>query len=376
MAMSPDRSATYEMLGRRVRVEYDSRTARGADILREELSRYPRAGDGVPDLTVRYRPVDVPGGGLVNPRNHVELKDGFVMRHRMATVRVRMDGPRLAAIDFHPTSANSALVTHVRRMLDMQFSSREERAGVMFHEMVLVPAAYWMSDLAIVHASAFSDSDGRVTLVGGTGGVGKTSLALELCMHHGFRFLADDIAFVDDGGHVWPNLAYPKIYAYNLEDNPSLAERLLAGRGAVDRLHWALHRRRGPQYVRRRIAPDVLYGSYDRDGGPLHRYVVLAREDRSDVSVTDLDASQAASMSTALMQAEYYPFHNHLHWHAFNRSVMGRTASLTLRRTVDRWEALLRGVLADARCNLVRIPLTMPHDRFKREMADLLARKD
>lgn len=243
---------------------------------------------------------------------------------------------------------------------------------MIFHEMVLVPAAHWMAELAVVHASAFSDEHGAVTMIGGTGGVGKTSLALELCLKHGFRFLADDISFIAEDGHVWPNLAYPKIYAYNLEGNPDLAARVLGGRGIGDRVHWAVHRRRGAQFVRRRVAPDVLYGSYDRDGGPLRRYVILTREDRSGVDVSELPAARAAALSTALMPPEYHQFHNHLYWHAFNRGVMGDVPSIAVADVLRRWESILARVFEGAICLLVRLPVSMEHLAFKETMAGLL----
>lgn len=361
---------TLRMLGRTVHVVTDAST--GAEVLRDELRLYPEA-DGKPDLTVRYEAIENESGALLNPRTHSEFGDGFVMRQRMANVHFMLADGRLDGVRFYPTHSSSTVLTRVRRMADMQYTSREERAGVIFHEMVLVPAAHWMTDMAVVHASAFSDSSGRVTLIGGTGGVGKTSLALDLCLHRGYRFLADDIAFVDDAGHVWPNFAYPKIYAYNLEDSPELSERILSGRGAMDRIHWLLHRSRGAQFVRRRIAPDVLYGNVDRAGGALHRYVILAREERSDVHVEEITPARAASMSTALMQPEYYSFHNHLHWHAYNRAVSGRPPSTTVPVTVDRWTHLLTDVLAHVGCLLVRVPASMPHAVFKQSLSELLA---
>lgn len=359
------------MAGRFVRVEYD--TSAGSAVLRRELSRYPAAEPAAePDVTIRYRPVDTSDRTYVNPKSHEEVDGGFVMRHRMATVRFHLEGRQLTGADFRPSSASSRLLVGARRMLDMQYSSREERSGVIFHELVLVPAMHWMPDLLLVHASTFSDDAGRVTLIGGTGGVGKTSLAMELCLKHGFRFAGDDIAVVDAGGHVWPNLAYPKIYAYNVEGNPALYERLLGGRGRADRLHWHVHRWRGGAAVRRRIAPDELYGTYDAEGGPLGRYVILVREERSQIGVSEIDPSRAASMSVSLMLAEYYPFHNHLHWHAFNRLAAGREPSATIQNTVERWEAQFRDVLEATSCLLVRVPVAIDHDAFKREMAALL----
>lgn len=121
MPPAPDDVATYHMLGRSIRVEYDG--SRGSDILRSELSRYP-ATDEPAHLTVHYGPVEAPSPKLVNPRIHVELKNGFVMRQRMADVRFGLKGSNLLRVDFRPASASSRLLTQARRLLDIQHTSR------------------------------------------------------------------------------------------------------------------------------------------------------------------------------------------------------------------------------------------------------------
>lgn len=365
-------TSSYHIFGRVVRVVSD-RSAAGR-ILEEELSRYPPAPeDAEPDLVVRLRRNEPGAGRLVNPRVHEEAESGFLARYRMADVEFRLDGSALRSIDFLPTRPDTALLRHARRWLDMQFTSREERAGVIFHEMVMVPSVYFEPALALVHASAFEDPDGGVTLVGGTGGVGKTSLEIELCLNHGFRFLADDVTVVGRGGHVWPNLAFPKIYAYNLEDNEELAARVLGRRGLGDRLHWHSHRRLGPANVRRRVAPEILYGGFSREGGPLRRYVILVREDRPALHVSEISAARAADMSVAVMETEYQEFHNHIHWHAFNRMAAGREPVLRVQDVLDRWRDQLTSVFGGASCQLARVPMHMAHADFKRQMAGLLA---
>ncbi len=369
--MMIDRTSAYRMMGRNVAVWRDA--SKGAAILAKELAAYPAAaGPASPDLVVRYAPVECDGLRFANPSIHHEMGDGFIVRGRMATVRFRFTKNRLSGVDFYPVSAASLLKRGMRRMADMQYTSREERAGIIFHEWVAGPAAYWMPDLALVHASSFSDERG-VTLIGGTGGAGKTSLALTLCRRHGFRFVADDISFVGEDGHVWPNLAWPKIYGYNVEGDPELARRLLGGRAAADRLHWTVHRSRGLAFVRRRMAPDVLYDGCNREGGPVFRYVILLCEDRPDIHISELPPARAAAMSVHVMQAEYAGFHNHLHWHAMHREAEGRLPSVSAPDVFQRWRETLTRVLERAQCHLARIPRSMEHAAFRRRMASWLA---
>ena len=54
--MSAERMCTYRMMGWNVQVRYDA--SKGAAILEEELAAYPlAAAQGVPDLAIRYAPV-------------------------------------------------------------------------------------------------------------------------------------------------------------------------------------------------------------------------------------------------------------------------------------------------------------------------------
>jgi len=84
---------------------------------------------------------------------------------------------------------------------------------------MLIPSIYFNKNLAPVHCAGVSDHENRAILIGGTGGVGKTSLEMELCRNYGCSFINDDISVLDSDGWVYPNLAFPKIYGYNLENN-------------------------------------------------------------------------------------------------------------------------------------------------------------
>ena len=55
--MSAERVYAYCMMGRNVEIRYDA--SKGAAILQEELAAYPpAAAPGVPDIVVRYAPVE------------------------------------------------------------------------------------------------------------------------------------------------------------------------------------------------------------------------------------------------------------------------------------------------------------------------------
>jgi hypothetical protein len=78
--------------------------------------------------------------------------------------------------------------------------------------------------------------DGHAVALAAWGGVGKTSLMLQLVQHRGWQFLADDLAVLDDSGAVYRSPWRIPVYAHSLDGKGELRRRLFTGRGLVDRL--------------------------------------------------------------------------------------------------------------------------------------------
>ncbi|MEM1041149.1 MAG: hypothetical protein AAGI91_00825 [Bacteroidota bacterium] len=360
------------LFGRTVEAWVDGTSA--GRTLAEELALYPEAApDAEPDLVVRLGDTAPARPLATNPSTHAEHASGFTARYTVATVAYHFEESRLRELGIQINTPRSPLWRQAQRFADMQFSTRDDRAGIVFHELALVPAAALDPERVPVHASALEAPDGSVTLFGGTGGVGKTSLCIELCLHSGHRFVADDIAVLGPDGHVFPNLAYPKIYGYNLTDNDPLREAVFAERGPLDRAHWHLHQLRGLDKVRRRAAPDVLYGSFSRAGGPVRRYVLLARGHTPTLRLDPVSPAEAAALSVSVLEAELGDFLNHLRWHAYNRRLLGMPPLATASDVASRWRSGLEKALDGAECLIARVPAGMEHGAFKRSMREALA---
>ncbi len=355
-----------------MRVDFDD--SEGSRTLEEELSIYPVcASDRAPELIFEHLPLERFPASLHNPHSHVEDENGFTAHFTMASVRFSFERQELRRIRFYENTSAHALMRGARRLADIQFTSRAERSGVVFHELALFPAMYFFRDRALVHASALQADDDAILLIGGTGGVGKTSLELHLGLHAGYRFVADDICAVDANGRVWPSLAYPKIYAYNLADDDSLRRRVMGSRGAMDRMHWMIRGRFGKSKVRRRVSPAALYGRISTKAGRLRSYAILARESISDVRADVIDPARAACMSTAVLETEFSQFNNHLSWHRFNRLARGQEPVTTLSEVTERWRVVLERAFAEAQCRLIRIPMRMDHAEFKSRVGALVS---
>jgi hypothetical protein len=363
----------FRIFGRTVVVEsMDGETGRA---LMDELRVYPEADMGEPpELTIRHGPAYTPGVGvrLVNPSSHHYLEDGFHASYGPVGVRFRLHEGRLVRVEFSLQSDPAGLRRWITRWRNLQFSTNSEAIGQIFHELVLIPAVYFDPHRFLLHAAGVEAPTGGVTLIGGTGGVGKTSLEIELCRSHGYRFVADDIVVASPRGVIWPNLAFPKIYGYNLAENPAMERDIFAGRPFLDRLQWHYRLRRNPATIRRRVTPDRLYGDYSREGGRLHRYIVLTRENRPDIHITDLDSLTAARMSVRVMEAEYGLFHQHLCWSEFNELAAGASGAPTLRSVLERWEWMAAEAFGSVECLQVRLPEAMDHGVFRRTVSEFI----
>ena len=342
------------------------------DVLRRELAVYPRAPrDAEPDLSVIVGAA--PTGEILssNPSVHVERAGGFTARYVVAEVDHVWREGRLRELRVRVNRPGSALWRQAQRAADFQFATREARIGMVMHESALVPGAALDPERVPLHASALEQPDGTMLLLGGTGGVGKTSLCMELGRQPGYRFAADDIAVLDASGHVYPNLAYPKVYAYNLMGDDPLRQSILGGRGVLDRVHWHAHRLRGLDKVRRRVSPDVLYGPPSA-GGRAGRYLLLMREARSGIAVEPVEVEKAAALSARVLETELAALLKHASWHAYNARLLGREPRVTPEGLLAGWRQTLAQALSGATCEIARIPRDMEHGAFRREMGAVL----
>ncbi|MCD4755825.1 MAG: hypothetical protein K8R75_08490 [Deltaproteobacteria bacterium] len=357
----------YKMLGRVVQVEY------GADPysvnLMDELFLYPISQDIVPDVIFRIGPHQV-HGALSNPKIH-SFSPGSMLAD-MHSVIVKWNAythPFVVNLSFKKSTRNN-IINPLRRFLDRQYALSWESAGQIFHELVLVPSVYFIKNLVLVHASAMISPEGQGILVGGTGGVGKTSLELELIMHRKWRFLADDIAFLTGSGQIYANLAYPKIYAYNVRGSSLIRKKLLSGRSVLDRIQWSLRSRISLSGVRRRVNPKDFYEGRIAQEGKLKAYFILSREECNSIEIQGISPELATILSVEVMKAEYWVFHQHLYWHRFNALLAGAKTIIDFDDILNRWGAILKQAFSEVPCFVIRIPTHKTHNEITKYLVN------
>lgn len=111
-----------------------------------------------------------------------------------------------------------------------------------------------------IHASSFVKGQRAVAIVA-WGGIGKTTSMLKLVTEDGWKFLSDDLGIIDEAGMLYRSPKRLQIYAYNLQGQPLLAEKLLANRSITDKMSWSMMlKRRGVKGVRRRVSAEDMFG--------------------------------------------------------------------------------------------------------------------
>ena len=261
-----------------------------------------------------------------NPKIHRTFPNGF--GYQFDKIKVVFVVGKKMKIYVQPI-LGSFLRTKLNKIKRIDFESPLERFGMIFHELVLVPMVFLLKEYALIHASAFKSPSGKVSLIGGTGGVGKTSLEVFFCQRKGFSFLADDISVIDSKGSIFPNLSFPKIYGYNLVKNQPLKKAIFENRGVFDRLQWSIMKNLlGPSYVRRRIDPSKVY-KIENQAQKIDNYYILSRTSSDEIKCRAISSEIASRMTIDIILAEYSQILRHIHWHNYNCTIGNYTPVIT-----------------------------------------------
>lgn len=289
-----------------------------------------------------------------NPSDHEELQNGFRCKLDDAFITwIFKDRKLKIYFDFNENKKNL-----YRKFLSIQFTHPYENIGKIFHELVFIPTLFFFpDDISIIHGSAVQTNNDKAVLIGGTGGVGKTSLELSLIQKNNFKFLADDICIIDKNSNLWPNYAFPKIYRYNTQNNEELEKKVLKNRGFFDRFQWHFFKLFPNKPIRRRINPKIFYNNKLGVKSKLSDYFILFKGNFKKFNIRDISAEKAANLNLEIIKAEYSMFLKHIYWHRINRSVLKDELILDEEAILKKWLVLQKKVLKKCSCNLVEIPL-------------------
>lgn len=334
------------------------------EILRKSLELYPDTVAENADVCVNISTV-LPQSKFVsrNPSIFVKMQNGMITKFPQCEIlweRNTEGRPLMITVDIPKPSQSLRAGYHKFRT--MEYSTEVEIFEQVLHELVLVPSVYFFKDLSLVHAAVLA-VNGRAIMLAGTGGTGKTSALLSLRKKENVSFVSDDIAIVSKNGFIYPNLAWPKIYGYNLSSYIT-KEELLEGRGIVDRLQFNLRLKRNPRFVRRKLQPNVLYTSFEDGPVPIQKVIYLFRHNSEMIELKDLEKDLAIEMGLHVMQTEYSNFHNFLEWDQYNSIVTGVRPLLKVNEVLKNWQSNLSNSFKNADIKLLQIPFNLKHEKY------------
>ena len=306
-----------------------------------------------------------------NPKSHSETNEGFIIRTLLINIHFKFINNEIREVDFL-LNEKPGLRKYLRKWANMQFTNRSENIGQILHETILVPLMLMRSDRMITHTSAVQNRNKRAMLFGGTGGVGKTSIEIDLCLIRKFKFVADDIAVVDKTGVVFVNLNYPKIYAYNLEGNSELQEQIFINRPFGDKMQWKIKKNMGLNKVRRKIDPAVIYTIPESDNMPAEHYYFLFRTNTPKIEIEEVDAEKANLFSKLIIKDEYDFIYNHIRWHEYNRKAMNLNPFVTEKIIDDKMDELGSSFFNQSKSFLINIPYSISHKDFLTQLPEVL----
>lgn len=338
--------------------------------LNKELAIYPPTQEKT-DILIHFKQQDANKAIANNPSIHKEFEDGFSASFGSAIVRWRWGHAQTLVNWFSPNPPKNWL----GKFCGIQFTHPYEQIGQIFFELVLIPTLqlFYYERFLLLHGSALASVDEKNAIVfGGTGGVGKTSLELELVGKQ-YRFMADDISIVDNNGLVWANFSWPKIYGYNTLGDDSIKTRMFAGRSIVDRFCWHLRMLRyGINRVRRRVDPESFFNDNISQQASLKDYFILFRDHSSELTFTPIDAITATHMSLEVMMSEYSTLYRHLNWHKYNRIGLQQSPFVTIEDIFAQWQQISNLMLKDVCCFLVHLPANLSASDLKTSFPSLL----
>jgi hypothetical protein len=360
----------YLIFGKKINIKS---TIPGIDkVLEKELDGYPILEDDETHIVINISSKkDYPSQQAINPKSHITVKNGFISKQKNWEIYYHKNNTNLLKVNIY-VKDKLTLKKKLVKFINMQYTNLFEGFGQTLHELILVPLNYFDSDKFILHSSSFKSPSGKAIAIGGTGGVGKTSLELLFCYENQYQFLSDDIAVLDKKGYIHPNLSWPKIYGYNLENNTKLKREILNSESLGSKIHWSLHSRfRGVNKVRRRINPTVSY-SHESYKTKLDYYFILNKGTESKLRLEKISSEKSTQISIDIISAEYYVFHNQLEWHTYNSSVLETEPIVSLKEVKNNWKINMLDVFNKVNCYIIHIPQNLDHAEFLKQIERMI----
>jgi hypothetical protein len=193
------------------------------------------------------------------------------------------------------------------------------------------------SHAVFVHAAGVVDGAGEVTLLPGSGGVGKTALLGELVTRHGIQVLGDDVICVTDNAEAYSfprsfvfkkyhREVYPEVFSeYNLKHKHrkdkittktikfalrnapfmGIIKDILHRTGYYNRTASAISKARGGNYLATIPAEEIFGSDAIATSGRLKQAVFLRRADQPNFSLESISKDRLTDRLFSIILREW-----------------------------------------------------------------------
>lgn len=200
-------------------------------------------------------------------------------------------------------------IDSLKGFLGVEYSNRYRLLRMLVANYSLlwsvIAIALLKKNVAFIHAGAVS-RDGKVTLIAGTGGGGKTSATMQLIERFGV-FVSEDFGMLGVDGRVYYSPKAISFYESDLRWGGASSSWVKQSFGALDRLRWwVLVRllRRNPLV---KVPPETMFPQTLAEG-QVSKAVYLRRVRVESIKGEVIDAEQFAERASWASLREMMPF--------------------------------------------------------------------
>lgn len=292
--------------------------------------------------------------------DHDEIENGFVVHYLKWSVSYQKKSKKIYC-EIELREEKNPILHFLKKLNNIEFLSVNERLRQIINENVLLPAIYFFDNIAILHSAAVADKNKSAIMVGGSGGIGKTSMSLRLCRTKDYIFAADDMCVIDSKANLYPNLAFPKIYAYNIRNDNCLQSLVRSNLSNVKRLLWQFKKSvLGADRVRISLSPEKLHGRYYAETVKVSDYYML-NQNSDTFDFETIEKQKAVKISLDIMDVEYKVFHQHLLMHQKYCLDKKVEPIITKQDVWNRWEKTLMKAFSQVNCTEIKVPANLSH---------------
>ncbi len=357
----------YNIFGKNIKIECEDKKIER--ILYNWVKKYPLGFEENIEINIRFvnNLPNFKGIFYNSPTNYLVYDNINIMKIAKHEIIFEKDKNILNIYVKYKYKTNY-IKNFILKFISIGYFNSLENVGAFFYEMILVFMQYILNDKMLIHASAMKNlNTNKVILFGGSGGVGKTSLELLLCNKLNYSFIADDISVVDKDGYIYPNLAYPKIYAYNTIKNTNIKNIIFNNRKLLDKIQWIFMRKiRGDKGVRRAIFPFELYKNVEIQKNIITSYYILQKTNKvQKITISKLDKKTTAYATYIIIKNEYGNATIHFGWSEYNTLFHEAINPIIKLDTVyEQWKLNYERLFSNVNTYLVEIPIDIKYSEF------------